>query len=54
MQNHKWLWYKEAVCPICYQKFMYFDELKQPPTCGKLECLQKHYGIDKLKRLTMG
>ncbi len=43
MQNHKWLWYLEAVCPVCYQKFQYMEGTEQPPTCGEIECLKKHY-----------
>jgi hypothetical protein len=53
MQQHKWLWWAEGVCSICYQKFFYIEGHEQPKTCGNIECLQKHHfkGMEKFAKV---
>jgi hypothetical protein len=33
----------EVICPYCKNRFQYSDKIPKPPTCGRLECLEKHY-----------
>lgn len=44
----------EAVCQICYQKFLFIEGHEQPKTCHKFECLSKYHmkGVDKISKFS--
>lgn len=43
MQNRKQIYWIEAVCQVCYEKFFFIEGHQQPKICWRTECINKYY-----------